>query len=445
MTQSMDFLLPRLDRLGEVAKSNKSLQFNNLFHHLNLTLLLKAFYKLNRKAAKGVDNLGWFEYQKNAKQNIRALHEKLQSGQYKARPVKRLWIPKPNGEKRPIGITAMEYKIVQQALVWVLEPIYESDFLGFSYGFRPGRNQHQALDAVYMAIAYKKVSWVLDADLKGFFDTIDHQWMITFLSHRIADKRVLKLVKGWLKAGVMDEHTKHKTLVGTPQGAVISPLLANIFLHYVLDLWVQQWRKRHARGDIYIVRYADDFVMGFQYKNDAEQFKIDLKKRLSDFKLSLNESKTQLIEFGRFAKSNRRARKESKPKTFDFLGFTHICSVRWGSEQFALLRVSIKKKLRAKIREIKETLRRNINRSPYETGKWLNKVLTGYFNYFAVPRNGHSLNVMRTEVCKLWLKTLRRRSQKGRKLNWQVLNKFVRFFIPHTRIRHPYPNQRFHL
>lgn len=265
------------------------------------------------------------------------------------------------------------------------------------------------------------------------------------LSHRIADKRVLKLVKGWLRAGVMDENTQYKTWLGTPQGAVISPLLANIYLHYVLDLWVQQWRKRHARGEVYIVRYADDFVMGFQYKKDAEQFKLSLQIRLADFKLSLNESKTQLIEFGRFAKRNRQNRTEGKPKTFDFLGFTHICSVRWGSEQFALLRVSIKKKLRAKIREIKETLRRNINRSPYETGKWLNKVLTGYFNYFAVPRNGKSLGVMRTEVCKLWLKTLRRRSQKGRKLNWQAMNKLVRFFIPHTRIRHPYPNQRFHL
>jgi group II intron reverse transcriptase/maturase len=262
----MEFLLPCLDRLGEAAINNKSLQFNNLFHHLNPALLHKAFYKLNRKAAKGVDDLGWFEYQINAKQNIRALHSRLQSGQYKAQPVKRLWIPKSNGEKRPIGITAIEDKIVQQALVWVLEPIYESDFLGFSYGFRPGRNQHQALDAVYMAISYKKVSWILDADLKGFFDTIDHQWMIRFLSHRIADKRVLRLVKSWLSAGVMDEHTKHKTWVGTPQGAVISPLLANIYLHYALDLWVQQWRKRHARGDVYIVRYADDFVMGFQYK-----------------------------------------------------------------------------------------------------------------------------------------------------------------------------------
>ncbi len=443
MTQSMESLLPRLDRLGKAARKDKSLQFNNLFHHLNPVLLHKAFYKLNRKAAKGVDGLGWFEYQQNVKENLTALHQRLHNGRYKAQPVKRLWIPKSNGEKRPIGITAIEDKIVQQALVWVLEPIYESDFLGFSYGFRPGRNQHQALDAVYMAISTKKVSWVLDADLKGFFDTIDHQWMMRFLSHRIADKRVLNLVKGWLSAGVMDKHTQLKTWVGTPQGAVISPLLANIYLHYALDLWVHQWRKRHARGDIYIVRYADDFVMGFQYKSDAEQFKFFLQKRLSDFKLSLNESKTKLIEFGRFAISNRQARKECKPKTFDFLGFTHICSVRRSSSQFALLRVSINKKLRDKIREIKEVLRFKINRPPYETGRWLNKVLTGYFNYFAVPRNGHSLNVMRTEVCKLWLKTLRRRSQKGKKLNWQALNRLVRFFIPHTRIRHPYPNQRF--
>ena len=327
MTQTLDkLLLPRLDRLGEIAKRDKSLKFTNLLHHISPYLLQKAFYQLNKNAAKGVDNMGWHDYEKDVLRRLKSLHNRIQSGRYKAQCVKRLWIPKGNGEQRPIGITSIEDKIVQQCVVWLLTPIYEADFLGFSYGFRPERNQHQALDAVYMAITVKKVSWILDADLKGFFDKIDHDWMMRFLAHRIADKRIQRLVKGWLRAGVMDGSTKHKTWVGTPQGGVLSPLLANIYLHYVLDLWVHQWRKRHARGEVYIVRYADDFVVGFQYQSDGDLLKYHLKQRLAQFNLSFNEDKTHLIEFGRFAKTNRKQRGMSKPESFDFLGFTHICS-----------------------------------------------------------------------------------------------------------------------
>lgn len=445
MTQSVEVLLPRLDRLGEVAKRDKSLQFNNLFHHITLASLHKAFNHLNKRAAKGVDNIGWSEYQQHVKTSLAALHHKLHIGCYKAKPVKRMWIPKADGTQRPIGVTSIEDKIVQQAVVWLLEPIYESDFLGFSYGFRPKRNQHQALDAVYMATTTKKVSWILDADLKGFFDTINHEWMMKFLAHRISDKRVLRLINNWLTVGVVDGDTKQTSWVGTPQGAVISPLLANIFLHYVLDLWLVQWRNRHARGEVYIVRYADDFVIGFQYKSDGFRLKYELTKRLAAFSLSLNESKTHLIEFGRFAHINRRQRNQGKPKTFNFLGFTHICSVRRNDGQFKLLRLSIKERLRAKLKHIKEVLMKTRHKSPYDVGQWLKRALTGYFNYFAVPDNGQSIRTMRTEVCKLWIKALRRRSQKGKSFNWQRMKGLIWIFIPHTRNRHPYPNQRFTL
>lgn len=445
MTQSLEDLLPRLDRLGKAAKQDKTLQFTNLMHHISMILLQKAFRHLNKSAAKGVDNLGWHDYEKDVLTRLKDLHERLHSGRYKAKPVKRIWIPKANGDKRPIGITAIEDKIVQQAVVWILEPIYEVDFLGFSYGFRPERNQHQALDAVYIAITQKKVSWILDADLKGFFDRIDHQWMMRFIGHRIADKRIHRLIKGWLSAGVIEGKTKHKVWEGTPQGAVISPLLANIYLHYALDLWLHQWRKRHAQGEVYIVRYADDFVIGLQYQSDGERIKQALQQRLAEFNLSFNESKTQLIEFGRFARSNRKKRGQRKPATFDFLGFTHICSEKHINGKFTLLRHSIKKRLKAKLKEIKERLMETRHKSPYDVGRWVQRVLTGYFNYFAVPSNTKCIKVMRTEVGRMWLKALRRRSHKGQNFNWQRMKKLISIFIPHTRIRHPYPNQRFHL
>ena len=445
MTQSMEIVPSRLERLGKVAKEDKHLQFNNLLHHITSSLLHEAFYLLNRQATKGVDNVGWHEYAAQLEPRLIALHERIHRGKYKPKPVKRLWLPKGNGEQRPIGITALEDKIVQQAVVLVLTPIYEADFLGFSYGFRPNRNKHQALDAVYMAISHKKVSWVLDADLKGFFDAIDHEWLQRFIAHRVTDKRVQRLIKGWLKAGVMDGHTQHKSRVGTPQGAVISPLLANIYLHYVLDLWVHQWRQRHARGEVYIIRYADDFVVGFQYQDDGRRLLRALEMRLGEFKLSLNKDKTHLIEFGRFAISNRQQRGVNKPETFDFLGFTHICAIRRDNGSFKLLRESIKKKLRSKIKQISERLMQHRHKPLYEMGVWVRKVLTGYYNYFAIPGNHASIQLLRTTVNRAWLKALRRRSHKGRKFNWCKMQRWINQFSPHTRVRHPYPNQRFHL
>ena len=412
MTQSMENLVSGLERLGKVAKQDTHLKFNNLMHHITPALLLEAFNKLNRHAAKGVDNLGWPDYAKECEQRLTILHGQLQSGKYKPKPVKRLWLPKGNGEQRPIGITSLEDKIVQQALVRVLEPIYEAEFLGFSYGFRPNRSQHQALDAVYMMVSFKKVSWVLDADLKGFFDNIDHACLLRQIRHRICDERVLRLITSWLTAGVMDGHTRYKSEIGTPQGAVISPLLANIYLHYALDKWVVEWRLHEARGEVYIIRYADDFVMGFQYQDDGERFKRALETRLGDFKLSLHSGKTQLIEFGRFAKSNREQRGVGKPKSFDFLGFTHICSIRRDNGKFKLMRESIKKRLRDKIKQIGNTLMQYRHKPLWELGSWLRKVLTGYYNYFAIPGNHTSLQMMRTEVARAWIKAMRRRSQK---------------------------------
>ena len=341
VTQSAEGRMTGLSRLHVAAKRNRSLQFNNLLHHITPALLLKAYQHLNRSAARGVDGESWKSYGRNLSEKVQDLHQRIHTQSYKPQPVLRIWLPKPNGERRPIGVTAVEDKVVQQALVWLLEEIYETDFLGFSYGFRRGRNQHQALDAVYMAITTRKVSWIVDADISRFFDQIDHGWMMKFLRHRIADKRILRLIEQTLKAGVMEEGRKIRTRVGTPQGAVISPLLANIYLHYVLDLWAHQWRRKQARGECYIVRFADDSVMGFQYRSDGFHFMEAMKKRLEKFGLKLNEDKSRLLEFGRFALSNRKQKNRRKPETFDFLGFTHICSVRRSDGGFMLKRVTI--------------------------------------------------------------------------------------------------------
>lgn len=442
MTQSMEHLRDSLTRLGDAARRHKDLQFNNLLHHITLDCLSQAFYHLNKQAAKGVDEQDWHSYAEGLAQHLPRLHQQVQSGRYRAQAIKRVWIPKADGSQRPIGITSIEDKIVQQAVVWVLEAIYEQDFLGFSYGFRPNRSQHQALDAVYMAISVKKVGWIIDADLKAFFDTLNHDWMMRFLEHRIADRRVLRLIKGWLTAKVQDGKQSQKSSLGTPQGGVISPLLANIYLHYVLDLWLQQWRKRRSRGDVYIVRYADDFIIGCQYRDDADGLLHAIKQRFAKFALSLNEQKTKLIEFGRFAGQNRAQRGQSKPDTFDFLGFTHACGEALSSGKFMLKRYTIKKKARAFLARVKAFIRNGICYSPYAVGNKLKQILTGYFNYFAIPGNQACIGMIRTEVCKYWLRTLRRRSQKGRTFNWQRLKGLVMLFIPHTRVRHPYPNQR---
>ena len=316
-----------------------------------------------------------------------------------------MFIPKADGRQRPLGIAALEDKIVQQAVVTILNCIYEEDFRGFSYGFRPGRSQHQALDALYVGMMRRKVSWVLDADIRGFFDNLDRRWLIKFLQHRVADRRVLRLIQKWLDAGVMEEGEWKDTEKGTPQGSVISPLLANIYLHYVFDLWVDAWRRKFARGDVIVVRYADDDVVGFQYRAEADRFLEEFRERLAKFGLELHPDKTRRIEFGRFAQQNRKRRGEGKPETFDFLGFTHICAKNRNGN-YAIKRHTIGKRLRTKLAEIKLQLRQRMHEPVATTGKWLKSVVQGYFNYYAVPGNTDSLSLFRIRVIRLWRQAL---------------------------------------
>lgn len=440
-TQSAEAQSSGLARIHTAARRDRSCRFNNLLCHITPEQLLQAYSQLNKKSAGGADGESWKSYGKNLPEHLQDLHQRIHSLKYRPQPVKRIYIPKANGDLRPIGITAVEDKIVQQALVSVLEAIYEADYKGFSYGFRPRRSQHQALDAVYVAITQKKVSWVLDADISRFFDTINHKWLMEMLAHRIADKRILTLIERTLKAGIVEGNQFSKTEVGTPQGAVLSPLLANIYLHYVLDLWAHQWRKYHAKGEVYIVRYADDTVMCFQYKNDGIRFQRALIERLQKFGLTLNESKTRLIEFGRFALNNYKERGHGKPETFDFLGFTHFCAARKDDGGFKLSRKTLAKKMKAKLADLKAELCKRINIDVYSQGRWLRAVVQGHFNYYAVPGNWKSLDSFKTAVSKLWLKLLKRRSQKST-INWKKLTVLIRWFIPKVAILHPYPNQR---
>jgi group II intron reverse transcriptase/maturase len=412
-------------------------------HHITPEVLRHAFYSLRRNAAAGIDEVTWKDYRKKLETRLPKLYKQVQDGTYRATPSKRTWIPKPDGRKRPLGITITEDKIVQQALVYVMMCIYEVDFLGFSYGFRPGKSQHNALDALYVAITRGKVDWILDADIKSFFDTLDHKWMMRFLKHRIGDKRILRLIRKFLRAGVSEKGEWSKATVGTPQGAVISPLLANIYLHYVLDLWVQVWRKRQARGEVYIVRYADDFVVCFQNKTDGERFLRALKDRLQKFELTLHPEKTRLIEFGRYAASNREKRGSGKPETFDFLGFTHVCSKRKSNGSFIVRRKTVKKRLRAKIKEARQALAEIMHSPLPEQGQWLKSVIRGHMNYYSVPGNRKTVDCFRSEMCRAWLRTLRRRSQKGKVLKWDKMKRLIAKWIPSTKTVHPYPTQRF--
>jgi RNA-directed DNA polymerase len=383
----------------------------------------------------------WKEYDQGLEERLVELHGRVHSGRYRAKPSKRIYLLKADGKQRPIGIAAMEDKIVQQAVGWVLEQIYEEDFLGFSYGFRPGRSAHQALDAIWVAILQRKVNWILDADVRSFFDHLDHGWMGKFLEHRIGDRRILRLIQKWLRAGVSEEGEWSRTAVGTPQGAVISPLLANIYLHYVLDLWVQRWRKQEAKGEVIIVRYADDFILGFQYREDAEGFLKALEARMQHFGLGVHAEKTRLIEFGRFAMANRERKGEGRPATFDFLGFTHICALTRNG-RFTVKRRSIAKRLRRKVREISVKLR-EIRHAPLpEQGNWLRQVIRGYFNYHAVPGNRIALDAFRTLLARAWFRSLRTRSQKARHLTWDRMQVVISRWLPKPRTLHPYPNQR---
>ena len=428
--------------IREAAERGRDIRFTSLMHHITIDLLWDAYDALKRNAAPGVDEVTWTEFQVDTEARIRDLHVRLHSERYRAKPSKRIYLPKPNGQLRPIGIAALEDKIVQQAVVWVLTQIYEVDFLGYSYGFRPGRSQHNALDAIYVGITRRKVSWVLDADIKGFFDNIKHDVLMNFLEKRIADRRMLRLIQKWLRAGVSDEGEWSKTEVGTPQGAVISPLLANIYLHYSLDLWVNQWRKVRANGDVVFVRYADDSVAGFQHRQDAEAFLESLKARLAEVGLKINEDKTRLIEFGRFADENRRRRGAGKPETFDFLGFTHFCGTTHKNKKFTVRRKTIAKRMRSKLSDIRQKLMKMRHKSIHEVGKWLRSVVRGYYNYFGVPGNWQSMASFQYYIRHLWFYALRRRSQKARKLSWKKFGKYANMWIPTPYLTHPYPNQR---
>ena len=431
-----------LDRIREAARRDRHLRFTSLLHHMTVDLLRESYYALKRNAAPGVDGVTWSHYGEDLENRLPDLHDRVHSGRYRAQPSKRTWIPKPDGRQRPLGIASLEDKIVQHALVRILNQVYEVDFAGFSYGFRPGRGPHQALDALYVGIMQRKVNWVLDADFRGFFDTIDHGWLMKFMEHRIADPRVLRLIRKWLRAGVSEDGEWSKGTVGAPQGAVFSPLAANIYLHYVLDLWVQAWRKKHARGEVIIVRYADDFVMGFQYRDDAERLMCAMQTRFAGFGLELNQEKTRLIEFGRFANTNRQERGAGKPETFDFLGFTHICGKRRKDGGFTVRRKTIAKRLRAKAKEVREKLIRRRHEPTPKQGRWLRSVVRGFFNYHAVPGNIKALSAFRTLVNRAWLSALRRRSQKGKNLTWARMKRLVHTWIPPARILHPYPNER---
>jgi len=432
-----------LRRIREAARRDKRVRFNALLHHVTVELLQASYRKLNPKATPGVDGVTWHTYGEGLEAKLKDLHERIHRGRYRAKPARRSYIPKGNGEDRPLGIAALEDKIVQQATVWILEQVYEVDFLGYSYGFRPGRDPHKALDALYMGIKVRKINWILDADIRKFFDSVQHSWMAKFVGHRIGDRRVQGLIQKWLKAGVSEDGQWSRTTVGTPQGAVISPLLANIYLHYVLDLWVKQWREKRARGQMIVVRYADDAVFGFQYESDARAFLADLAKRLGDFGLSLNEQKTRLIEFGRYAAERRAQQGKGKPETFDFLGFTHISGRSRNNGRFILMRRTSAKRLRAKLKEIRQTLLWHRHKPVPEQGRWLRSVLQGYFRYHAIPGNNRALQRMRMEVARAWLRALRRRSQRGRQLNWEWMKQVVAKWLPPVQILHPYPDERF--
>src|SRR6516164_9072626 len=376
-----------LQRVREAARRDKRARFTALLHHVTVDLLRDSFYALKREAAPGVDGVTWQEYEGGLNDRLVDLHRRVHTGIYRAQPSKRAYIPKPDGRKRPLGIAALEDKIVQQAVVTVPNQIYEVDFLGFSYGFRPGRSAHDALDALWVGIMGKKVSWVLDADIQGFFDTISLEWLVKFLEHRIADQRLLRLIQKWLRAGVSEDGQWTKSEVGTPQGAVAPPLLANVFLHYVFDLWVQQWRTKFATGEVIVVRYADDFLVGFQHRHEAERFLRELRERFGKFGLALHPDKTRLIEFGRFAARDRQKRGQGKPETFDFLGFTHCCGRKRQSGGFHVRRKTVSKRLRAKLRGVKEALLRRRHEPLSQQIAWLQGVVRGYFNYHAIPGN----------------------------------------------------------
>src|SRR5271167_129518 len=440
--QSRGTVSQALARIRQIARQRKKEKFTALLHHISIDALRMAFFALKRDAAPGVDGLTWPTYEADLDRNLTDLHERVHRGAYRALLSRRTYIPKPDGRQRPLAIAALEDKIVQRAVAAVLNAIYEEDFLGFSYGFRPGRGMHDAVDALCVGIVSKKVSHILDADIRSFFDEISQEWLIRFLEHRIGDRRIIRLIQKWLKAGILEDGIVSVSEKGTGQGSVISPLLANIYLHYAFDLWAARWRRREATGDMIIVRYADDFIVGFQHEGDARRFLEEMRERLGKFALSLHSEKTRFIEFGRFAAERRKRRGLGKPETFNFLGFTFICN-KTRAGRFQIQRKTRADRMRAKLQEIKQEMRRRMHQPILEQGRWLERVVRGYFNYHAVPTNGQALlEVFRHHVTDLWRRTLRRRSQKDR-VTWARMTQLVDDWLPKPIILHPWPSDRF--
>lgn len=441
--QSRKTMQSALERVRRAARKDKELRFTSLLHHVyNLDTLRSSFWSLKKDAAPGVDGQTWRHYEENLEEYLRNLSGRVARGGYRAKPVRRVFIAKDDGRQRPLGVTALEDKIVQRAVVEVLNAIYETDFLGFSYGYRPGKSQHNCLDALYVGLLTRKINHVLDCDIRGFFDTISHEWLVKFLEHRIADKRIIRLIKKWLNAGVLEDGLLKYTKEGTPQGGSASPFLANVYLHYVFDLWSQAWRTSKARGDMIIVRWADDIVVGFQDRHDANRFRKELAERLAKFSLQLHPDKTKVIEFGPYAIDNAKKKGRGKPATFDFLGFTHICGKKRSNGMFTVKRKTKKKKMRAKLKQIKIELRKRMHDPVPEVGKWLKTVVEGHCRYYGVPTNLSSLNSFWAQVIRYWHWTLNRRSQKP-SVNWQRMKRYINQWLPPPRIHHPYPLRRF--
>jgi RNA-directed DNA polymerase len=439
--QDRESVKQALGRIRQAARQRDKERFTALFHHISPALLRLAFSELKRNAAPGVDGMTWRTYEADLDQNLAALHDKVHRGAYRALPSRRQYIPKPDGRQRPLAVAALEDKIVQRATVAVLSAIYEEDFLGFSYGFRPGRGQHDALDALDVGINSTKVNYILDADIAGFFDAVDQTWLVRFLNHRVGDPRIIRLIQKWLRAGVLEDGELKVSDRGTGQGSVASPLLANVYLHYAFDLWAERWRRREATGNMIIVRYADDIVVGFEHEADARRFWDAMRARLQEFSLSLHPEKTRLIAFGRRAAADRARRGLGKPETFNFLGFTFICG-KSRRGKFLLMRKTRRDRMRAKLRDVKEEMRRRMHLPIPEQGTWLAQVVTGFFNYHAVPTNHRALRAFRDHVVNLWRRSLRRRSQRD-KTRWDRIKKLADDWLPKPRILHPWPRERF--
>ncbi len=443
-TQGRTSMSSALERIRQAARRDKRQRFTALLHHVyEIERLRAAYFGLKREAAAGIDGETWRQYREGLESNLLDLSERLKRGAYRAQPVRRAYIGKVGEPEklRPLGVLVLEDKIVQRATAEVLSALYEQDFVGFSYGFRPGRSPHRALDALSVGIMRRKVNWVLDADIRGFFDTLDHGWLVKFIEHRVADRRVVRLIQKWLKAGVLEDGKRLDSEVGTVQGGSISPLLANIYLHYVFDLWVHQWRRVKARGEVIVVRFADDFVVGLEHKEDGERLLSELRERLACFGLELHAQKTRLIEFGRHAEENRDRRGEGKPQTFNFLGFTHSCA-RTRKGRFVVLRQTMRKRWQAKLREIKAELRRRMQVPVPKVGAYLRSVIFGHMHYYAVPFNAQSVSMFRKVVSRIWWRVLRRRSQRTH-LSWSRMKRHVARWLPLVRICHPYPWKRF--